>query len=85
MTCLHRELCAEGYVCMQVCEAWEGAGGSTGFGGKQRQRKYEREREREIGFPATATNGIPAAHETRRCPLYSSFPCPWDTNVRRCV
>ncbi len=47
MTCLHRELCAEGYVCMQVCEAWEGAGGSTGFGGKQRQRKYERERERE--------------------------------------
>jgi hypothetical protein len=46
----------------------------------------EREREREIGlrpashkFPATATNGIPAAHETRRCPLYSSFRCPSDT------
>jgi hypothetical protein len=49
-------------------------------------REREREREREIGlrpashkFPATATNGIPAAHETRRCPLYSSFPCPSDT------
>ncbi len=88
MTCLHRELCAEGYVCAQVCEGREGAGGSTGFGGKPRQRKYEREREREreIGlrpashkFPATATNGIPAAHETRRCPLYSSFRCPSDT------
>jgi len=47
MICLHRELCAEGYVCAQVCEGGEGAGGSTGFGGKQRQRKYERERERD--------------------------------------
>ncbi len=45
-----------------------------------------RETETEIGlrpashkFPATATNGIPTAHETRRCPLYSSFRCPSDT------
>jgi hypothetical protein len=52
-----------------------------------------REREREIGlrpashkFPATATNGIPAAHETRRCPL-SLFilPLPLGHHFRRCV
>jgi hypothetical protein len=52
-----------------------------------------REREREIGlrpashkFPATATNGIPAAHETRRCPI-SLFilPLPLGHHFRRCV
>jgi hypothetical protein len=93
MTCLHRELCAEGYVCAQVCEGREGAGGSTGFGGKPRQRKYERERERERDRVEACLAQVSGHCDERnsRCSRNSSLstlfilPLPLGHHVRRCV